>query len=161
MLRYLFGEDELVSGFAAALIPHCRRGFGNKLRTMGVIDDDQLIAGLVYHNYDPEAGVIEISGAATSPRWLSRRTLLLMHSYPFFECEAQMIVQRTPADNIRLLSILARYGYMLIKVPRLFGRDRDGVICLLTYEDWISNRFNAPLRQLLAEGQQRQQAEAA
>ena len=64
MLDYVYNYDELVARFVAMLIPHCRRGFG-RCKTIGVIDDaGQLIAGLVYHNYDPEAGIIEISGAA-------------------------------------------------------------------------------------------------
>lgn len=147
-LRYLFGEDELVAEFAAALIPHCRRGFGPNVKTLAVIDeDDQLIAGMVFHNFDPEAGVIEISGAATHPRWLSRRTLGAMHAYPFVTCGCQMIAQRVPADNMRLLSILDRYGYELTKVPRLFGRDRDGVLATLTVETWRANKFNRPRRQ--------------
>src|SRR5215831_17384921 len=95
MLRHLWNENELVGEFVAALIPHCRRGFGANIRTLGVLDDDQLIAGVVYHNWDVDAGIMEISGAATHPRWLSRRTLMLMHCYPFgVDCKCQMVVQR-------------------------------------------------------------------
>lgn len=143
MLDYVYDYDELVSRFVASLIPHCRRGFGN-CRTLGVVDDArELIAGLVYHNYDPDSGIIEISGAALPGRhWLSRRTLQRMFEYPFLGCNCQMVVQRTPADDERLLGVLARYGYTFIPFPRLFGRDRDGVICHLTREAWESNKFN-------------------
>lgn len=143
MLDYVYDYDDLVQRFVASLIPHCRRGFGN-CRTIGVVDDArELIAGIVYHNYDPEAGVIEISGAALPGRhWLSRRTLRRMFEYPFLGCHCQMVVQRTPADDERLLGVLAKYDYAFIPMPRLFGRDRDGVICMLTREAWESNRFN-------------------
>jgi hypothetical protein len=40
---------------------------------------------------------------------------------------------------------MARFGYMLIKVPRMYGRDRDGVLALLTVEDWAENKFNRRL----------------
>jgi hypothetical protein len=147
MLDYVLNYDELVSSFVAMLIPHCRRGFG-PCKTIGVIDGaGQLIAGIVYHNFDPEAGIIEISGAALpGVHWLSRRTLLHMFGYPFIDCDCQMVVQRTPADNELLLGVLARYGYDFIKVPRLFGRDRDGVLCLLTREAWEDNKFNRRYR---------------
>jgi hypothetical protein len=56
------------------------------------------------------------------------------------------VVQRTPADDLRLLRQLAVYDYTFIPMPRLFGRERDGVICCLTYEDWINNRFNKRLK---------------
>lgn len=143
MLDYVYGHDELVSHFVATLIPHARRGFGPNVKAIGIIDDGALIAGLVYHNYDPEAEIIEISGAALPKKnWLTRGTIARMFQYPFLQCGCQMVVQRTPADDERLLGILASYGYTLITIPRLFGRDRDGVVCSLTYEDWANNRFN-------------------
>jgi len=54
------------------------------------------------------------------------------------------VVMRVPADNEYLLGILARYGYVFHRIARLFGSDRDGVVCTLTYEDWIDNKFNKP-----------------
>jgi hypothetical protein len=57
-----------------------------------------------------------------------------------------MVVQRTPADSERLLRILAAYNYSFILLPRLFGRDRDGVLCALTREAWEDNRFNQRLK---------------
>jgi hypothetical protein len=142
MLRYVFGHDEAVAKFVAQLIPHnAGRDFG-RVKTIGVIDEDGLlIAGIVYGNWDPGAGVIEIAAAAISPRWLTRRTLQVMYRYPFDQCGCQMVVQRTPADNERLLRQLAVGGYNFYLVPRLFGRDRDAVICTLTKETWASSRF--------------------
>jgi hypothetical protein len=65
-----------------------------------------------------------------------------MFEYPFLQVGVQMIVQRNSADDERLLGVLARYGYMFVPVPRMLGRDKDGVLCLLTYEDWRDNKFN-------------------
>jgi hypothetical protein len=152
MLRYVYGKDEIVAQFVATLIPHCRRGFGANAKAIGIIDEKGwLIAGLVYHNYDPEAAIIEISGASMHPRWLTRGTIARMYQYPFLQCRCQMVVQRTPADDERLLRQLAVYDYAFVKIPRLFGRDRDGVVCTLTYEDWANNRFNQRLKHHLAD----------
>jgi hypothetical protein len=148
MLDYVYGHDQIVAEFVAELIPHCRRGFGPHCKAIGVIDrTGRLLAGIVYYNYDPEAEIIEIAGAAM-PKvpWLTRDTLRVMYQYPFLQCHCQMVVQRTPADDERLLGMLAAYGYSFVTVPRLFGRERDGVICSLTYEDWINNRFNKRLK---------------
>lgn len=146
MLDYVYGHDEVVSDFVAALIPHCRRGFGNA-RAIGVVDQGDLIAGIVYHNYDPTAGLIEISGAALPGKyWLTRGTLRRMFQYPFHQCGCQMLVQRTPADNLALLAVLARFNYSFFLIPRLFGRDRDGVVCTLTREAWSANKFNQRLK---------------
>ena len=142
MLRYLFGHDEAVAKFVVALIPHNHgRDFG-RVRTIGVLDEDgRLIAGIVYGNWDPGAGVIEIAAAAIHPRWLTRRTIELMYRYAFEGIGCQMVVQRTPADNERLLRQLAVGGYNFYLVPRLFGRDRDCVICTLTKEAWETSKF--------------------
>jgi hypothetical protein len=147
MLDYVYDHDQIVARFVADLIPHCHRGFGPNIKAMGVIEDDKLIAGIVWHNYDPDAGIIEISGAALPKKyWLTRQTIRRMFTYPFHLCDCQMVVQRTPADDTALLYTLSRYGYAFITVPRLFGRERDGVICCLTREAWETNRFNQRLR---------------
>lgn len=148
MLDYIYGHDQAVADFVASLIPHCRRGFGPNAKAIGVVDEHgRLIAGMVYHNWDPDAGIIEMSGAALpGTYWLTRGTLARMYQYPFHQCRCQMVVMRVVADDLRLLGILAAYGYSFVTLPRLFGRDRDGVICALTKEAWGSNKFNRRLR---------------
>lgn len=148
MLDYVYGHDQVVSYFVASLIPHCRRGFGEAAKAIGVINSDgQLIAGIVFHNWDPDAAIIEISGAALpGSYWLTRETLRRMFGYPFHQLGCQMVIQRTPADDERLLYVLARYGYTFVTVERLFGRHRDGVICTLTREAWAENKFNKKLQ---------------
>ena len=142
MLRYVFGHDEAVATFVTQLIPHNAGRDMGRVKTIGVIDEDgRLIAGIVYGNWDPRAGVIEIAAAAISPRWLTRRTIELMYRYAFEAAGCQMVVQRTPADNERLLRQLAVGGYNFYLVPRLLGRNRDCVIATLTKEAWEQSRF--------------------
>jgi RimJ/RimL family protein N-acetyltransferase len=148
MLDYVYGQDDIVAGFVAQMIPTCsERGFG-RCKTVGVIDQDgKLIAGIVYHNYDPDAGIIEISGAALPGKvWLTRETIKRMYQYPFLQLRCQMVVQRNSADDERLLFMLSRYGYAFVPVPRMWGRDKDGVLCLLTSEAWADNKFNQRFR---------------
>jgi hypothetical protein len=146
MLTYLYGADQLVAGFVAQMIPHCRRGFPLDATAIGVMRDGALIGGMVYHNYDAEAGLIEMSGAAVDARWLTRETLARVYRYPFIQCGVQMTLMRVPIENERLLRQLAAFNYTFVKVPRMFGRDKDGVLCLLTYEDWCENKVNKRYR---------------
>jgi len=142
MLDYVYENSEAVAWAVARMIPHCReRGFG-KCKAIGVLENGRLIGGIVYNNYNIEASTIEITAAAITPRWLTRETIRVMYSYPFIQLKCQMVVQHTPADNERLLRQLAAGGYMFVAVPRMFGRDRDGVLCLLTYEAWCASKFN-------------------
>jgi RimJ/RimL family protein N-acetyltransferase len=140
-MRYLYGEDALVADFVARMIPHVgARGF-DKCRAIGIVnDDDELVAGILFHLLSPAAGIMEITIAALpGHQWLTRSTLAL-YRYPFLQQGCQMVVATVPASDERSLRILAVMGFELVKHRRLFGRHMDGVIASLTYEDWLENK---------------------
>jgi len=142
MLDYVYGHDEVVASFVAQLIPSVRDlGFGN-CRTIGVIEGGLLLAGIVYHNYQPDADVVQMSGAALPGHyWITRETMKRAYEYPFLGFGCQMVVNIVPADDARQLYMLSRFGYTFIPFPRLLGRERDGVICHLTREAWEASKF--------------------
>ena len=144
MHQYIFGHDEAVAAFVAQLIPECReRGFG-KCRAIGIADaEGNLLGGLVYRNWCPEVGTIEISGAAVpGTNWLSRRTVQVMYDYPFYGVGCQMVIKTTMSDNEIVLRIMAAIGFTLHYIERLGGRDRDGVVGTLTQEQWELSKYN-------------------
>ncbi|WP_367727351.1 GNAT family N-acetyltransferase [Agrobacterium radiobacter] len=135
-------ERVMLSKWVADLIwPGKLRDFGN-CQALAVFENGDLIAGMIYHNYEPEAGVIEISGAGTSKRWLTRETLRKMFAYPFEECDCQAVVMRVDPDDAPLRRMLTAYGFELYVIPRLRGRDKDENVFLLTDDAWVSNKFN-------------------
>jgi len=139
-VRLLYGQDELVANFVAQTVPGLERGFG-ECKTIGIVDNDQLIAGLVYHNWNPEHEVIEISGSSLSPRWLTRSVLKEMFDYPFNRCGCQMVVMRVSEHNKRLHRQLKAYGFKSYEIPRLRGREENEIIFTLTDDDWRAGRF--------------------
>nr|DAF83398.1 MAG TPA: hypothetical protein [Caudoviricetes sp.]DAK00527.1 MAG TPA: hypothetical protein [Caudoviricetes sp.] len=149
-----WGHDRTVAAWVARQIPGCARGFGN-CRALGVADGAKLVAGVVYHNWEPEHGVIELSGAATTPRWLTRPVLWTMFSYPFAGIGCQMAVMRVSARNQQwngrgLPRLLKAYGFENHTIPRLYGRDEDGQIFTLTDDAWRANGFHK--KELAADG---------
>lgn len=144
-------EPDVAAGiarFVASHIPGGERGLDGKV-CMGVIqtgDQPKLIAGVVYHNYNPEAGVIELSAASTSRLWLTRPVLKAMFSYPFEQIGCQMAVLRVSERNPAMVSIALRYGFKSHLIPRLRGRDEAEHILTLTDDDWRANRFNQEKR---------------
>jgi len=145
MLGYVYDHPEIVVPFVTNLIPDCHgRGISKAAAAIGVLDaHGRLIAGLVYHTYNPEAGVIEICGAALPGQyWMTRETLRQMYGYPFLQLRCQMVVNVVAAEDERQLYMMSRFGYSFSRVPRLFGRDRDAVVGTLTIEDWLTNKFN-------------------
>lgn len=123
------------------------RGLEEPYTTMGVFDGDTLIAVILYNNYNPEAQVIEFHGASTDRRWLNRKTLWAMFSYPFNGIGCQMVVTRNSERNTMwngrgLHRLLKAYGFNSYRIPRLLGRDEDEIIWTLTEEDWRANGFH-------------------
>lgn len=152
MLHYVYGHDKAIADFVAQMIPHCRYGFGN-CKTIGVIDAaGRTIAGIVFHNWNPQFGLIEITAAALPrSRWFMRETIRRMYGYPFDIAQAQMILHWVRADNTPLLRQLAAIGCTRTLVPRMFGRDMDAMLCTLTCEQWKANRINKRINRPMLE----------
>ena len=140
-MHYLIGRNDLVAPFVAAHIPGCSRGFGAKIMTLGVIDGERLIGGLVYHNYTPRRHHRDFRRR--------HRSALAHAAHP--PSDARLPVRRCAmpdgrdalsADNARLLRQLKALGYKRVTVERLFGRDRDGVVATLTDDVWKTRRIH-------------------
>lgn len=153
MLDYVYGHDELVAQFVAQLIPEMEgAGFSPASKAIGVIDQDgKLIAGLVYHNWNKRAGVIEMSGAALPGKyWLTRETLKRIYQYPFLQIGCQMVLMRCADDN-PVLRTLSALGYKFAHIERLLGRRKSAYVCTLTFEDWALNKINQRYRHHIVE----------
>ncbi|QRY69172.1 GNAT family N-acetyltransferase [Ensifer sp. PDNC004] len=130
-----------VASFVAGGIPGCERGWEN-FTTLGLVDGDRLVAGVVFHNYNPEAGVIELSAAATSRRWLTRPMLKAMFRYPFDQVGCQMVVLRVSERNTVMVGIAERFGFTAHRIPRLRGREEAEILFTFTDDDWRAHPVN-------------------
>lgn len=140
-MRLLYGHDAAVEKFISELVPGCPDGFGASL-CVGIIDKDGLlVGGWAWHGWNPHAGTIEFSGAARSPKWMTRAILNELFAYAFNTIGCQMVVTRNSASNTRLHRQLKAYGFTRFDVPRLFGRHEDGVFWSLTDTDWKQSRY--------------------
>jgi RimJ/RimL family protein N-acetyltransferase len=141
----LYGHNEVVAAWVAAHIPGCERGF-DKPVSIGVVENERLIGGTVFHNYQPEAGVIEMSSAGTDPRWLSRKMLAAIFGYVFDQAGCQLVVMRVSERNGRMVKIAEKFGFDGHLIPRLRGRDEAEWIFTLTDDQWrqhpVARSFN-------------------
>lgn len=140
MVEIVEDTGEVVTRFVSGLIPGGHRGF-DKASAIGYVLNDELIGGTIFHNYDPEAGVVELTTASTNPRWLTRETMHAMFAIPFDQWGCQMIILRVAEDNGRMVRIADRYGFDGVLIPRLGGRDKGVWIFTLTDDAWRQNRF--------------------
>ena len=133
--------NQTIADFVAGHIAGCERGFAD-FTTMGVVEGDALQAGVVFHNFAPEAGVIELSAASTSKRWLRRPVLKGMFGYPLQEIGCQMVVLRVSERNAGMIAIAERFGFTPHRIPRLRGRDEAEIIFTLTDNEWRAHPAN-------------------
>lgn len=125
------------AAWVAARIPHCARGWARCVALS--VWRGARIGGVVYHDWNPDAGTIQMS-AAGGDGWLTRPVLQAMHEYPF-SIGCQMIVLQTAVDNRTMRRIGKAYGYRETIIPRLMGRAADASILTLTDDDWRASRF--------------------
>lgn len=140
LFKFHKGEDaRRVAEWVAARIEGCERGFGPCV-AMSV--GDPVIGAVVFHNWNPEGGVMEMSAAADSPRWLNRQTLQAMHGYIFDDAACQLAVMRVSERNTRMKRIAEAFGYTPHTVPRLRGRDTAEIIYTLPDDVWRASKYH-------------------
>ena len=137
-------QNKIVGDFVSAIVfgaPDCL----DKYCTMGVHQDGKLIAGTVYHNYHPKEGVIELTSASTSKRWLTRQVINAMFALPFDCLGCQLTVLRVSERNTGMCKIARKFGFTETYIPRLRGRDEGEYIFCLTDDQWAASPYNSSI----------------
>lgn len=134
-------ENQAVGDFVSALI-WGEPGRVNDYCTMGVFHKDRLVAGTLYHNWHPQEGVVELTSATTTSRWLTRPVIKAMFSLPFDTLSARLAVLRVSEHNSTMRGIAQRFGFHETIIPRLRGNDEAECVYTLSAEDWAGHRMN-------------------
>jgi len=132
------GQDARVSAFVADQLGYSRAW--DNCRALGFTDaKGQLIAGVVYHDWCPETGVIEISAASLHRKWLNRYRLFAIFEYPFQFC--RIVVARIAEGNTRARRIWRSLGADEYVIPRLRSPSEAEVIYTLSAETWRGSKY--------------------
>ena len=135
----LYGQTDVVAGFAATLLGY-PTGFG-ECQAIGFLDaSGKLVAGVVYHNYQPQQAVIEISAASTCRNWLTRARLREIFDYPF-RIGCRLVVARIGEHNTRARRIWRSLGSDEYVIPALRSPSEAEVIYTLSAERWQAGKF--------------------
>lgn len=139
---YLPQVNEAVGDFVSDLIWGDTNRF-KKYCSLAVASESQLLAGVIYHNFQPDCGTIEVSCAARSPRWMTRDVIRAGISMPFDNLGCQTIFARHSEDNKNARHIWQSLGATEYVIPRLRGRhEPPEVIAVLTEEAWAASHYN-------------------
>jgi RimJ/RimL family protein N-acetyltransferase len=143
VIEIVYGQSAMVASWVAVAMkdPAYERGFGN-CTAIGVAENGDLIGGTVFHQYSPEAGIIEMSSAAVSPRWLAPKMIRAIFGYVFDQLGCQAVVMRVREDNSRMVRIAEKFGFEGHLLPRLSGRDLGLWVFILTDDQWRDHPVN-------------------
>lgn len=116
------------------------RQFG-EATAMGWADETGIVSGLVWHDYNPDHGTIELSAYSTRRDWCSKSILREMFAYPFDQLGLRMVCARHDASNRRARRIWKSFGATEVILPRLRGDNADEAVALLHRDDWRNSKF--------------------
>lgn len=108
---------------------------------MAVCDGPNVIGACLFHNYEPDAGVIELTSASVSAKWLNRTVLSEMFGYAFDQMKCQAAIMRVDPENSRMCRIASAFGFKRYDIPRLRGRNKADAIFILGDDEWRGGKF--------------------
>lgn len=111
--------------------------FEDNSTPMAVLQDGKkMIAGIIFHNYDPDFETIEFSCYARNKNWLNRKILNKILRYPFEELGLRIVTARFSEDNTFIEKIVKRLNATTHRLPELWGVNKDQIFAILKADDW-------------------------
>lgn len=146
MPTLIFGHSEVLARWASAHIPHVAEDAFGPCQAIGVASgndaDAKLYAVIVYHDWNQRARTVQISAAATSPRWATPGTLRALLHYPFMQMGVYKVWLAIPQGNDRALRFNLGIGMKQDAVLRhQLGPRRHAVIVSMTYDEYRKSRW--------------------
>lgn len=142
-MNLVHGHDSDVAAWVASHIPSLRGEAFGPCAAIGVTDDQgNPVAGVVFHDYQKNFATMQISMAATSPRWASRSTIRALLAYPFLQIGINKVWTATAHTNARALKFQKGIGMTQEGVMRhQFGPKIHAVMHGLTRTEYERRYF--------------------
>jgi RimJ/RimL family protein N-acetyltransferase len=114
MTRLLYGVDDGVANWVSKEIFGIYGQFKN-YRSIGIIDDNKLLAGIVYSNYhekiDGTPLSLEMSIASIDKRWCNRHNLKALFDFPFIELRLKRVQTLCSKNEGDIMNFNKRLGF--------------------------------------------------
>jgi len=135
MISLITGHSDEVAAWVASHIPHVSRF--DRCEAIAVMSGHRIIAGVVYHDYQPAFRTIQISMAAVSPLWARKEIIAKLLQYPFEQLECYKCWTATPIDNTMAIKVNEHIGFKREAVCNsMFGKGRHGVLMRFLEPDY-------------------------
>jgi RimJ/RimL family protein N-acetyltransferase len=139
--RIILDADEWAMRLVCRVLDMQAQEFG-PCRALAVAHNGALAAGVVYHDYRPQHGDVQMTIAASNPRWAGRETIAYLLQYPFVELDCRRISLTVRADNARSQRLVTGLGF--IEEGRRRELYAPGVDCIMygmMREEWASGPY--------------------
>ncbi len=139
MKTVIYGQDERVCAWVSEKIRENDFIFA---RAIGLEQDGELIAGVVYENYTGKNITMHVA-AVPGKRWLNREFLFRSFAYPFLQLDCNRVTGLVRADNLEAQKFDEHLGF---KKEGLLRQACEGGTDLILYGmlktecRWIGNR---------------------
>jgi len=148
----LFDHSEVLAGWCAKRIAYVGDGAFGPCQAIGVASgygsDDQLYAVVVFHDYQPTLSTIQVSMAATTPKWLTRGVIQGILHYPFQQLGVFKIWGAIPHENKRALRMNLGIGLRQDGLLRHhFGKRHHAVIVSMLKTEYERSKWFVDLAQ--------------
>lgn len=135
----IYGHDAAIAGWVAERVPNVRaRGFG-KCVAIGVPnrDNTKLIAGVVFNDYFPEFGTMQLSMAADNPMWARREVIAELLRYPFKQVGVNKLWTVTSPQNTAATKVNEHIGFRhAVVLGHHFGPKRHAEMRSMLRHEW-------------------------
>ena len=117
-------------------------GFTGNYNAIGVVHQEILLAGFVYHDWNPVYKTIQMTLASGTPKWASRRVIEGLLRYPFEELGVQRITVTINESNAASLRLAEGVGFKREAcIERGAGEFGNIIVLRLFIEEWHSSKF--------------------
>jgi RimJ/RimL family protein N-acetyltransferase len=106
----LYEADRDVCDWASRHIFGAPGRFNELCSAIGVVEDNQLIAGVIYSNYCPGHS-IEMSVASVDKRWATRHNLKAFFHFPFIELRLERVWTQCSVEQEGVIMFNKRLGF--------------------------------------------------
>lgn len=152
-LKLLHGHADEVAAWVGWRIPLVRkrleRGIAQPFGpayAIGVLDrENRLVAGVVYHNWDPDCRSVELSFASDTPKWLHPSLIRELMGYAYESLQVNRVNALTPKHFKDARRFLDKFGFKREGCATDgFGPGQDAIISRLLKREWLETKWAKP-----------------
>jgi len=143
--RFIIADDRMMR-WIAERIPGIAPGYTWQQATaIGLASGNEIIAGMVVHDYVPETRNCQITFAASRPNWATKASIRAMLAYPFLQLNCRRVTTLIRRSNARAIRFNLGIGFKQEGVVRYGFGDEDALLFGLLIEEapeWMG--FTSP-----------------